>query len=1695
MVVEAAGEVFGEAPNVAARVQGLAEPGAVLVTANVQRQTAGLFVAEDKGVHELKGVPAPVTLYRIVRASGGRRSGARTLTPLVGRDEELGHLRRRWERARAGAGQLTLVVGEPGIGKSRLVEEFRATLAETPHTFVELSSSQLLQNTPLHAITEWGRQRFGADEPADRRLADLENTLRLIGLDASEYAPLIAPLVDIPLPEGRAAKLAPEELRRRQLAALVSWFLAGARSQPVALAFEDLHWADPTSLDLMQALAERGAQAPMLILATARPEFRAPWSLRSHHSVISLSPLDRADVAQMVGELAARHALSKEVVEGVSERTGGVPLFVEEVTRLLLERGEAGGLQSIPPTLQQSLAARLDRLGEAREVAQIGAVLGRDFTYSLLSAVGEVEDLALQSALDKLAGADLLIAEGAGHEANYRFKHALIQDAAYDSLLKSRRHALHRRAAEILRDSAERAAAEPEVIAHHFTEAGLDDLAIEWWGKSGDQALRRSAFQEAIAHLGKAIAMADKAAGVSGQGQNLHVAYGNALLAARGYGAPETTEAFARARESSASDKDAPERLAADWGLWVGSYVRGELPAMREYLRAFLSDVAARPDSPEAGVAHRAAGITHWYAGEYLEAREHLERALALFQPGRDDDLAFRFGQDPGAAAMLLQAIVSWPLGEVDRAISLVERAQERTAGLAHVGTHAFVKMRAAMFEMICGRPARASPNAGELAQLAREHKLSMDGAFGVFLEGWTNAEGGAAGAGLEGMRRGVELLREQNVLVFDGLLKTALAEAEARAGDVDRAIALLDEALATCGRTGYRAFESELHRVRGEMLLKRDPANPAPAEEVLQTAIAVAKQQATRSFELRAALSLAKLYQSTSRPVDAHAVLAPALEGFSPTPEMPEIAEAQTLLRVLSQSDEVKAEAAQRHRMTQLQVAYGNALMAARGFGAPEATEAFVRARESASGDKDAPDRLAVDYGLWAGSYNRGELPSMRAQAAVFLNDLEARPDSPEAGVAHRAAAVTHWFAGEYREARDHLERALALFQPGRDDDLAFRFGLDPGVAAMGFLANVSWPLGEVDHALSFIDRLHTRMGRVSHIASRSWGTMNSALLDLMRGDHARAAPKAFELVRLAREHELTMYGAFGVFLEGWAIAASGAPGDGLDDMRRGVELLREQNVLIFDGLLKIALAEAEARAGDPDRALVILDDALATSERTGHRAFEAELHRVRGEMLLKRDPADPAPAEEAFQTAIAVAQRQGTRSFELRASLALAKLYQSTGRPAEAHAVLAPALEDFSPTPEMPEIAEAQALLTALAETDEVKAAEAQRQRLLELQTSYGKALMWGKGFIAEETKAAFARVAELAGTTDNSATRFVAYDAQQLRCCLRGEWRLARETAEKSLREAEAEGRAMEAGMACRAVGFVSLMQGDLKVARAVLERALADRNPARDAEARLVFGRDPESGAAAILAMAVWHLGEADWARELIHRAIRRADDLGHAASIVVAHSFLTLLESHRQDLPAARGAAEDVIRLTQKFGIQFYGDQARIFASLVRGRLLDAGASELGRALAAYIEQGNKMAAPFFHGLLAELEVNAPGPESALALIDQGLAIANETGEHLTDAYLHRLRGDILLKREPSNTAPAEEAYRTAIAVAKEQGARSFGLRAALSLAKLYQSTGRPVEAHVVLAPALEGFSPTPEMPEIAEAQVLLSRLT
>ena len=661
-VVDAAGEIYGDVANIAARVQALAEPGAVLVTAQVQRQVAGLFVAAERGTHILKGVPEPTALFRLVRASGGgRRAGQRQLTPLVGRDDEMTMLMRRWERVRGGDGQLALIVGEPGLGKSRLIAEFLTRLSDTPHTWVEWSCSQLLQNTPLHPIAEWGRLRFGgADVPAERRIADLESSLAQVRLDPAEFVPLIAPLLDMPLPAERTPKLSGEELRRRQLAALTNWVMAGAKVQPMVLVFEDLHWADPSTLDVLKGIAEQGVLAQLFILASTRPEFRPPWSTRSHHGTLSLSPLDRAQVRDMVAELSARHALPKEVIEDVAARTGGVPLFVEEVTRLLLERGAQGGIQAIPPTLQQSLMARLDRLGPAREVAQIGAVIGRSFSYALLRDVAGMEDTALQAALEKVAEADIVLVQGSPPQSDYRFKHALIQDAAYENLLKSRRQVLHRRVAEILRDRfADTAAAEPEVLARHFTQAGMTDAAIEWWGKAGDQALRRSAFQEAIAHLGRAIEMADKEgeakprAGASAaattspdQRLKLQTSYGHAMMFSRGFGSQETKAAFTRAHELTAGIDSPAERFPTYTGVLVGAWMRGEIGAARDASERFLSEAEEAALPLEVGVALRYLGGSCLWQGHFVEAKQHLLKALNCFNPERDREARFRFGID-----------------------------------------------------------------------------------------------------------------------------------------------------------------------------------------------------------------------------------------------------------------------------------------------------------------------------------------------------------------------------------------------------------------------------------------------------------------------------------------------------------------------------------------------------------------------------------------------------------------------------------------------------------------------------------------------------------------------------------------------------------------------------------------------------------------------------------------------------------------------------------------------------------------------------------------------------------------------------------------------------------------------------------------------------------------------------------------
>ena len=872
VVVDTAGEIFGDVPNIAARAQALAEPGAVVVTARVQRQVAGLFVAEELGSHELRGVPERVSLFRIVRASGGgRRSGQRQLTPLVGRDEEMAILMRRWDRARHGDGQLVLVVGEPGLGKSRLIEEFHARVRDTPHTWVEWSASQLLQNTPLHPVAEWGRVRFGGvDVSGERRLADLENTLAQVKLDPTENVPLLAPLLDIPLPPERSLVLAPEELRRRQLAALAGWVMAGARAQPVVLAFEDLHWGDPTTIDFLRGIAERGALVPLFFLTTTRPEYRPPWGMRSHHSTISLGPLDHQQVLHMVQELAARHALRREVVEDVWARTSGVPLFIEEVTRLLLERGEQGGTQAIPPTLQQSLMARLDRLGPSREVAQVGAVIGRGFSYSLLHAVAGMDDAPLQAALEKLADADIVLVQGLPPDSDYRFKHALIQDAAYENLLKSRRQALHRRVAGILRDKFPGiAAAEPEVLAYHFTQAGLDEPAIEWWGKAGDQALNRSAYVETIEHFGKAISLANGLAtspALRREQIRLQVALITPLIHVKGYAAPETKSATERARlliEQSEALGERPEDplllFSILYGFAIANFAGFNGDALGDLARQFLDLAEKQKAVVPIMIGHRLMGHALVITGHIAEGRSHYDQVIALYDPAEHRPLAMRFGQDVLASILPFRALALWAQGYPDAAFADVDRVVKHAREINHAASLMLALSIGSLTYIYCGRYAEASKLSDEVVALADEKGIAGFKGLGMADRGWILASTGRPADAIATTISGIDGWQSTGGTLFLPAYLSGLARAYADLGQLGDAWRSIAQGMALMETTKQSFFEADVCRTAGEIARTSPDPDIAKAEAYLERAQTVARSQRAKSWELCAAMSMAR--------------------------------------------------------------------------------------------------------------------------------------------------------------------------------------------------------------------------------------------------------------------------------------------------------------------------------------------------------------------------------------------------------------------------------------------------------------------------------------------------------------------------------------------------------------------------------------------------------------------------------------------------------------------------------------------------------------------------------------------------------------------------------------------------------------------------------------------------------------------
>jgi class 3 adenylate cyclase/predicted ATPase/ABC-type transport system involved in cytochrome c biogenesis ATPase subunit len=911
--------VVGDTPNLAARLQALAGPGTIVVAASTRRLLGDLFHLRELGRHEVKGVAEPVAAWAIegVSASESRFEAVRTarLTDLIGRDDEIKFLVERQRLAWKGEGQIVLIAGEPGIGKSRLATALAEHIASEPHTRLRYQCSPYHTNSALHPfIAQLERAAgFKPDDAPEQKLDKLEAILAMDTSRVHAVATLFAALLSIPFGERYAPLvLSPTQQRRQTLAALLDQIEGLARQQSILLFFEDAHWADATSLELLDLTVERIRQLPVLALFTFRPEFEPPWVGLPNVSTLTLGGLDRSNVESMVARVTGGRPLPAEVTEQIVVKTDGNPLFVEELTKAVLEAGilveDAEGYRldgplpplAIPATLHDSLMARLDRLAPVKEIGQIGAAIGREFSYSLLRALVERDETALKDALAQLEGAELVFRRGDPPEAIYSFKHALVQEAAYENLLKSRRQVLHRRIAETLRDRFQTMAEiQPEVVAHHFTQAGLSEAAIEWWVKAGDRGLDRSANNEAIAHLEKAISLAEGLA--DGPAQRLlrlrlQTTYGHALLHGRGHSQPGTIAAFARARELAAGIEDTAARFSAYYGMWLVSFVRADLAPMREVAEASLREARHSPGLPTGGRALHVFGVTCWFQGDYAGARTHLEQALAAYDHERDHHLAPRFVFDDRVVATGWLAVVLWPLGEVDQAARLLDSALSLARQSGHLPTIAWAHAYTCRFAGICRKPGQARPHAEELLGLAREHGLPMRLADGSFYQGWARWCAGD-GDGEVGMREGLALWNEMHYRLFAPLTETLLAEREAEAGRVEVGLATLDAQLAAIEQTGERWFDADVHRVRGELLLKLRRPDVAAAESAFMRAIEIARSQQTRTFELRAALSLAKLCQTTGRDQVASELLVPALVGFDAGPEVPEVEVAQRLL------------------------------------------------------------------------------------------------------------------------------------------------------------------------------------------------------------------------------------------------------------------------------------------------------------------------------------------------------------------------------------------------------------------------------------------------------------------------------------------------------------------------------------------------------------------------------------------------------------------------------------------------------------------------------------------------------------------------------------------------------------------------------------------------------------------------------
>ncbi|UQD84599.1 AAA family ATPase [Bradyrhizobium elkanii USDA 76] len=911
--------LVGDAPNIAARLQSLAEPGVVVVAASTRRLLGNLFTLRSLGRREVKGISEPIAVWAVEGepASESRFEAVRTARSIgfVGRKAEIEFALSRQQLAWQGQGQAVLISGEAGIGKSRIVAMLSDSLAPGTHRRVRYQCSPYHTNSALHPFVAQLERAAGirSEDAPEQKLDKLEAMLALGTQHVPTVTPLIAALLSIPTGERYPPLgLSPAQQRRQTFAALLDQLEGLARQQPVLVVCEDVHWADATSLELLDLAVDRIRGLPILMLMTFRPEFEPPWAGLANVSLLRLDRLDRQDTRALIEQVTVGRLLPGEMMTQIVERTDGVPLFVEELTKMVMESGllvETAGRYrldnplpplAIPATLQDSLMARLDRLAPVKEVAQIGAAIGREFSYALLRSVAGRDDLTLAAALAQLEEAELLLRRGVPPDASYSFKHALVQEAAYESLLKSRRQLLHKHIGDVLRDKfAEMAEIEPEVVAYHFTEAGLGETALAWWRKAGQQALKRSAYCEAIAHLGKAVAIADQLpdepARMIGR-LHLQIAYGRALRGSLGHSAPETVAAWTRARQF-ASDVDDPIELAPiQSGLFNACLTHGELAPMRELAEAIMGAAERHPDSPVAAIVARwTSGVTAWFAGEYLNAGIHLEQAFAAYATEPDPATFKASTLDLPFVIMRFLALVLWPRGEIDRARQLAGAAVN-VAGKQRALARANALVHKAVFDGLCGSRLRQTETILALG-LAQDHTMPLYVAAGTYLNGLEKWRAGDRAAGLAEMQRGWTLLHENDCYLCEPFWGLHIAVANAEAGHVDAGLDIIDGLIEATEQSGQHWLDAELYRVQGELRSRRVSPDMSGAEGAFRRALEIARRQQTRTFELRGALGLARLYSRSGRAEEISRLLAPVLAGFDAALDLAEIKDAQELL------------------------------------------------------------------------------------------------------------------------------------------------------------------------------------------------------------------------------------------------------------------------------------------------------------------------------------------------------------------------------------------------------------------------------------------------------------------------------------------------------------------------------------------------------------------------------------------------------------------------------------------------------------------------------------------------------------------------------------------------------------------------------------------------------------------------------